>query len=84
MYGQRMAVMEWQCITTEILIFTKCSVFYRVFFLRHSANKSLSSAVYDKVLLSVTTTFTESSSLDTRKHLTRSTLGKGPSSAIYS
>jgi hypothetical protein len=45
--------------TTEIWAFTKCSALYRVLFVGHSAKKPLPSAALGKVLLSVTSSFTE-------------------------
>jgi hypothetical protein len=51
-------------ITTGNRLFVECSAIYRVLFVGHSAKNSLSSAALDKVLLSVTTTFIESRTLD--------------------
>jgi hypothetical protein len=67
----------------------------RVFFVGHSAKKTLPSAAFGKVLLSVTIVFTKSRTLGTKihsakcslpsaKHSTKTTLGKGPSAAVYS
>jgi hypothetical protein len=54
--------------TTGIRLFAECSALCRVLFVGHSTNKSLSSAALGKVLLSVTTTFTESRALGTEIH----------------
>jgi hypothetical protein len=57
--------------TTGIWLFAECSALCRVLSIVHSARKSLSSAALGKVLLSVTTVFTESRTLGTEN-----TLGK--------
>jgi hypothetical protein len=73
----------------------ECSALYRVLSIGHSTKKSLPSVALDKVLLSVTTMFTESRTLSTEIHSKRNlyrvpntrrmaVLGKGPSAAIYS
>jgi hypothetical protein len=67
--------------TTGIRLFVECSVLCRVFFVGHSAKPSLSSVTLGKVLLSVTTTFTESRTLGTRRHLAKTTLSSAKHSA---
>jgi hypothetical protein len=49
--------------TTGTRLFVECSSLCRVHFFKHSAKNSLPSAALGKVLLSVTTTFTESRTL---------------------
>jgi hypothetical protein len=79
----------------RIRLFAECLRLCRVFFVGHSAKKSLSSVALDTVLLSITTTFNESITLDIDRHSARSLyrvsnaqrttpLGKGPSGAVYS
>jgi hypothetical protein len=55
--------------TTGIRLFAECLALCRVFFfVGHSTKKSLPSAALGKVLLSATTTFTESRTLGIGKH----------------
>jgi hypothetical protein len=61
-------------LTTGIRLFAKCSVLCQVLFVEHSAKPSLLSVPLGKVLLSITTTFTESWTLDTGKHSAKSAL----------
>jgi hypothetical protein len=68
-------------ITTGIWLFTECSTLCQVFFVGHSAKDSLPSAVLSNVLLSVTTTFTESRTLDTGRHSAKSALPSAEHSA---
>jgi hypothetical protein len=56
---------KWGGTTTEIRLFAECLSLCRVLFVGHSAKKSLLSATLGKVLLLVTTTFTESRTLGT-------------------
>jgi hypothetical protein len=92
--ARRRAVQESVALSSA-RCFAECSSFCRVLFVGHSAKKTLLSAALDKVLLSVTMAFTESRTLDTEthstksslpsaKHLAKATLGKGPSTAVYS
>jgi hypothetical protein len=59
----------------------ECLKLCRVFFIGHSAKKSFPSAALDKVLLSVTTTFTESRTLGTGKHSAKTSLPSAQYSA---
>jgi hypothetical protein len=54
-------------LTTEIRTFAECQPLCRVLFLGHSAKKPLPRAALDKVLLSVTSSFTKSITL-AQKH----------------
>jgi hypothetical protein len=49
--------------TNVIRLFAECSLLSRVFFIEHLAKQSLLRTALGKVLLSVTTTFTESRTL---------------------
>jgi hypothetical protein len=61
--------------TTGIRLFIECSALYRVFFVGHL------SAALGKVLLSVTTTFTESRTLSRGKHSAKTSLSSAKHSA---
>jgi hypothetical protein len=67
--------MRWMSVrvdfTTGIRLFAKCSALCRVLSIGHSAKTSLPSAALGKVLLSVTTAFTESRILGTEIHSTK-------------
>jgi hypothetical protein len=54
--------------TTGIRLFIECSALCRVLFIGHATKKYLPSVALGKVLLSVTTTFTGSRTLDTERH----------------
>jgi hypothetical protein len=80
-------------ITTGIRAFAECQTLYRVLFLGHSAKKPLPRAAFDKVLLSVTSSFTKCRTLGTETHSAKTylpsdehsakmALGKGPSAAV--
>jgi hypothetical protein len=64
-------------LTTEIRTFAECKPLCRVLFLGHSAKKPLPRAALDKVLLSVTSSFTESITLGTETHSTKTYLSRG-------
>jgi hypothetical protein len=60
--------------TTGIWLFAESSALCQVLSIGHSAKKSLSSAALGKVLLSITTTFTESRTLSTEIHPAKKSL----------
>jgi hypothetical protein len=68
-------------ITTGIRVFAECSALCRVFFVGHSAKKSLPRAALGKVLLSVTTAFAESRTLTTGIHSAKISLPSAKHSA---
>jgi hypothetical protein len=79
--------------TTGIWAFAECQALCRVLFLGHSAKKPLPRAALSKVLLSVTSSFTECRTLGTETHSVKTylpsgehsakvALGKGPSAAV--
>jgi hypothetical protein len=61
--------------------FAECSVLCRVLSIGHSAKTSLPSVALDKVLLSVTTSFTESRTLGTEIHSAKKSLSSAKHSA---
>jgi hypothetical protein len=63
--------------TTGIRSFTEYSTLYQVFFAGHSAKKLLPSASFDKVLLSVTSSFTERRTLGKEAFAECRTLSEG-------
>jgi hypothetical protein len=67
--------------TNRIWLFVECSRLCRVLFVGHSAKKSFSSAALGKVLLSVTTMFTKSRTLDIDRHSTKTSLSSVKRSA---
>jgi hypothetical protein len=78
---------------TGIRALTECSALCRVLFVGHSAKKPLPSAALGKVLLLVTSSFTECRtlgieihsakySLPSAEHSAKAALGKGPSAAV--
>jgi hypothetical protein len=72
---------------SSVILFCRVSNNYRnlalcrVFFVGYSTKKSLSSAALGKVLLSVTTTFTESKTPGTEKHSAKTPLSSAQHSA---
>jgi hypothetical protein len=68
-------------VTAAIWLFAECLALYRVFFIGHLVKQSLSRATLGQVLISVTTTFTDSRTLGTGKHSAK-LLTKGPASDL--
>jgi hypothetical protein len=84
---------EVWAITTGIQDFVECRTLCRVPFVGHSAKTALPRATLGEFLLSVTSWFTECTTLGTRelsaktclpsvKHSAKMALGKGPSAAV--
>ena len=82
-------------ITTGIRGFAECRTLCRVHIVGHSTKDALPRAALGKVLLSVTSSFTECKTLGTEihsaeislpsvKHSAKAALGKGPSAVVYS
>jgi hypothetical protein len=70
-------IRRWEPDTTGIRAFAKCQPLCRVLFLGHSTKKPLPRAVLGKVLLSVTSSFTECGTLGKDMFAEWQTLGQG-------